>query len=129
MEMRSPKLFLPILLCLAAGSFGQANAVLPQGTTIKVRTDTAIPAKPAADQRFTGTISTDVMNSTGAVVIPRGSHAVLVAVPTADGKDVDLDLRYVTVGGQKYLLAAKSVGNSQQHEGLGVNKRTGMYVG
>jgi hypothetical protein len=48
-------------------------------------------------------------------------------VPTADGKDVDLDLRYVTVSGQKYVLAAKSTSGNK--EGLGVNKRTGMYVG
>ncbi len=126
--MRSPKLLLGILLCLTAGAFAQANHVLPRGTEVKVRTDTTIPAKPAANQQYMATVSNDVMNSAGTVVIPRGSHAELVAVPTPDGKDVNLDLRYVTVQGQKYLLTAKSTSNSK-HEGLGANKRTGMYVG
>jgi len=117
------------VLCLACGAFAQANHILNQGTEIKVRTDTAIPAKPAADQQYTATISNDVMNSSGSVAIPRGSRAVLVAVPTADGKDVDLDLRYVTVNGRRYLLAARSSGGNGKHEGLGVNRRTGMYVG
>ncbi|MBO0911744.1 MAG: hypothetical protein J2P13_08125 [Acidobacteria bacterium] len=126
--MRSLKAVLPIVLCLAGGAFAQGNHQLSQGTEIKVRTDTVIPAKPAADQQYTATVSNDVTNSAGQVAIPRGSRAVLVAVPTADGKDTHLDLRYVTVSGQKYELTARSTSTNAK-QGLGVNKRTGMYVG
>jgi hypothetical protein len=103
--------------------------VLPQGSEIKVRTDAAIPAKPVANARYTATVSNDVADSTGAVVIPRGARAQLVAVPTSDGKDTNLDLRSVTVNGQRYLLETQGATNSSAPGGLGVNQRTGKYVG
>ena len=52
-----------------------AQQSLPSGTEIKVRTDTAIPAKPAADTRYSASVSDDVKDSSGNVVIPRGSRA------------------------------------------------------
>ena len=69
------------------------NHTLPQGTEIKVRTDTVIPVKPPANQQYTATVSNDGMNSSGAVAIPRDAHARLVAVPSENGKDTNLDLR------------------------------------
>src|SRR2546422_10766780 len=35
------------LLLLAISAFGQSNRVIPKGAEIKVRTDSAIPTKPA----------------------------------------------------------------------------------
>jgi len=102
---------------------------LPQGTEIKVRTDTAIPTKPPANQQYTATVSADVMNSSGAVAIPRGAHAKLVAVASENGKDTNLDLRYVTVSGRKYLITSKDASKKSGPGGLGANKRTGMFVG
>jgi len=103
--------------------------VLAQGTEIKVRTDTAIPAKPAANAKFTASVSNDVTDSSGAVVIPRGSRATLVAVPTGDGKDTNLDLRSVNVNGQRFLLEAQGKSSSGAPGGLGANTRTAKYVG
>lgn len=109
-------------------AFSQSNLrTLPSGTEIKVRTDTAIPAKPAANARYTATVSSDVMDSSGAVLIPRNSRASLVAVPDSDGKDTTLDLRSVSINGRRYTLDA--AGKSTGGEGLGANKRTGKYVG
>lgn len=122
------RFFIPLVLLLAAGALAQTTRVVPEGTEIKVRTDTAIPAKPAANAKYAGTISSDVSSQSGAVVIPRGSRAQLVAMPTADGKDTDLDLRSVTVSGKRYLLETSTQAKSSP-EGLGVNKRTGKYVG
>lgn len=95
------------------------NHTLPQGTEIKVRTDTVIPVKPPANQQYTATVSNDVMSSSGGVAIPRGAHARLVAVPSENSKDTNLDLRYVTVKGQKYLLTTEESSKNSGPGGLG----------
>lgn len=74
-------------------------------------------------------MSDDVRDKGGEVVISRGSRAQLVAVPTSDSKDTNLDLRSVTVNGRRYLLAEQNAGKSSAPGGLGANKRTGKYVG
>jgi hypothetical protein len=125
--MKSTCILATILISFIPIASAQTNHTLPQGAEIKVRTDTAIPAKPPANQHYTATVSADVMNSSGTVAIPRGAHAGLVAVPSENGKDANLDLRYVTVNGRKYLIATK--GSSKKPGGLGANKRTGMFVG
>jgi hypothetical protein len=125
--MKRTMLFATMLLGLAAVS-AQAQQNLPSGTEIKVRTDTAIPAKPAADSRYSASVSDDVKDASGNVLIPRGSRARLVAVPSNDGKDTTLDLRSVTVNGTPYLIQAAGAGSGTPG-GLGANKRTGMYVG
>jgi hypothetical protein len=131
--MKSPKLLLIVPALLAISAMAQSSQgayVIPQGTDIKVRTDTTIPAKPVADTRYTATISNDVMNNSGGVAIPRGSRADLIAVPTDDGKDTYLDLRNVSVNGRRYELETRnSEKKSSTPGGLGANKRTGKYVG
>ena len=117
-----------VLTFLVAGALAQPQQVVSQGTDIKVRTDSAIPAKPPADAKYTATVSDDVTDKSGNVVIPRGSRATLVAVPSDDGKDTTLDLRSVRVNGQRFLLEAKGK-ESSAPGGLGMNKRTGKYVG
>jgi hypothetical protein len=118
-----------VMMMLAVAACAQATRSIPEGTEIKVRTDTAIPAKPPANAKYTATVANDVTDSSGAVLIPRGARAQLVAVPTSDGKDTNLDLRSVTLNGQRYLLATQTSSSSSAPGGLGVNKRTGKYVG
>jgi hypothetical protein len=121
--MKTAKLFLALgALLLALPTWAQN---LPQGTEIKVRTDTAIPAKPPANADYSASVSTDVTDSSGRVVIPRGSRAQLVAEPNGD--DTTLDLRSVTVNGKRYELTAP--GKNSTSQGLGANKRTAKYVG
>jgi len=92
-------------LGMATSLIGQTRHVLAAGTEIKVRTDTPIPLKPTRNASFSASVSDDVRDKGGEVVISRGSRAQLVAVPTSDGKDTNLDLRSVTVNGRRYLLA------------------------
>jgi|SRR5580704_3107030 hypothetical protein len=121
--MKSTKLlFATVAILLASSAWAQT---LPKDTEIRVRTDTDIPAKPEANSHYSGSISNDVTDSSGNVVIPRGSRAQLVAVP--NGNDTTLDLRSVNVNGKRYLLTTQD--KSSSPEGLGANKRTAKYVG
>ena len=121
--MKSAKLlFASIAFFLASSAWAQT---LPSNTEIKVRTDTAIPAKPAPNSRYEATVSNDVTDSSGNVVIPRGSRARLVA--ETNGDDTNLDLRSVNVNGRHYSLTTQD--KSSSPGGLGANKRTAKYVG
>ncbi len=121
--MKSAKVLLATFAVLLASSAWAQT--LSSGTEIKVRTDSAIPAKPAPNSKYTGSISNDVTDSNGNVVIPRGSRARLVA--EANGDDTNLDLRSVTVNGRHYQLTTQD--RSSGTGGLGANKRTAKYVG
>ncbi len=126
--MRSLR-FLAIFLLLASlGAWAQTRT-LSEGTEIKVRTDTPIPAHPKAGARYNATVSDDVPDASGGVAIPRGSRASLVAEPTNNGKDMLLDLRSVTVSGSRYDLQAAGGGKNTGTSTLGANKRTAKYVG
>jgi hypothetical protein len=115
------------LLLLATAAFAQdASRIIPKGSEIKVRNDVPIPAKPTAGASYAATVSEDVKNSSGEVVIPKDSHARLVAVE--NGNDTNLDLRNVTVNGKRYLITTAANGKSTPG-GLGANKRTAKYVG
>jgi hypothetical protein len=114
-----------LLLLLTISAFGQSNRVIPKGAEIKVRTDRAIPAKPAAGSAYSATVSEDVQDSSGAVLIPHGSPARLVA--EKNGNDTMLDLRSVTIDGRRYSIT--SPGEKTSSGGLGANKRTAKYVG
>jgi hypothetical protein len=117
-----------MLALLVSGAVAQSH-VVPKDTDVKVRTDSVIPVKPADNAKYTASISNDVTDSSGAVIIPRGSRATLVAMPNTDGKDTTLDLRSVTVSGQRYLLTTPTKSGSSAPGGLGANSRTGKYVG
>jgi hypothetical protein len=123
-------ILLATLLMLATTlTVSAQQSTIPSGTEIKVRTDSVIPAQPPADAHYTATVSKDVTDSSGAVLIPHGSRAELVAMPTDNGKDTTLDLRSVTINGKSYLLEASGGSGSDAPGGLGANKRTGKYVG
>jgi hypothetical protein len=125
------KVLFPALVCmLTYMAVGQTSQkVIPEGTNIKVRTDTAIPAKPVSGHVYTADVSEDVTDKSGAVAIPRGSRAELVATPSENGKDTVLDLHGVTVNGRRYLLTASGSNTSSTSSGVGMNKRTAKYVG
>ena len=116
------------VLFAATMVWAQTGQTIPSGTEIKVTTDSAIPAKPPADARYSASVAADVKDASGNVLIPRGSRARLVAVPSNDGKDTNLDLRSVNINGQSFLIEATGEGKGTPG-GLGANKRTGIYVG
>ncbi len=123
------KLLVVGIVLFSVAAFAQTTRTIPEGTTIKVRTDTAIPAKPAANAAYTATVSDDVTDNSGNLVIPKGSRARLIAEPSPDGKDTNLDLQSVTVSGRRYMLTTASEGKSGAPGGLGANKKTAKYVG
>jgi hypothetical protein len=120
-------LLLVTLALAAIPAFAQSRRVLAEGTEIRVRTDQNIPTKPSVGATYSATVSEDVLDRSGAVIIPRGSPARLVAVEGEGGKDVALDLRSVTMNGRKYLLAVDT--RKSGGAGLGANTRTAKYVG
>ena len=110
--MKPTNLLAIVAVLLASSAWAQT---LPKDSEIKVRTDTSIPAKPPANAKYAASISNDVTDSSGSVVIPRGSRAQLVAVQ--NGNDTTLDLHSVTVNGKRYLLTTQ--GKSSAPGGLG----------
>jgi hypothetical protein len=109
-------------------AMAQNRAVLSSGTEIKVRADQAIQATTAnAGRVFAGTVSEEVRSQNGNVVIPTGARAQ-IAVSRADNDEVTLGLRSITVGGRRYLLNTTS-NKVEGGENIGMNKRTGKYVG
>ena len=124
--MKAKALILLLAVATTTAAFAQANRVLPEGTEIKVRTDTVIPAKPAIGSAYSATVSDDVLDKSGALAIPRGARAQLVTI--GDSKDATLDLRSVTINGRRYLITTAAA-SGQGGAGLGANKRTAKYVG
>lgn len=107
---------------------------LPAGTQIVVRTNEDIKSETAnSGQTYSGVIDQDVMDSSGAVAIPRGSSAQLVVRDISSGgatgsPNLALDLQSVSANGRTYLVSTEDVergGNS----GIGKNRRTAEMVG
>jgi hypothetical protein len=122
-------ILLVLLACLSAG-IAQTGRVLPAGTEIKLRTDQAISATSQnAGRMVPATVSQDIMDANGQVAVPSGSRAQLSVSRVPNSKDVTLDLRSLTVAGNRYLISAGSISRSGGKEGVGKNKRTGEYVG
>jgi hypothetical protein len=105
------------------------NAVIPAGTEITVRTIDPIDVRrPDPRQHFLASIERDVLDSTGRIVIPRGSPAHLIVHEVGDGQ-IAVDLRSVSVNGKRYILNTENITNTRVREGPGANKRTGEFVG
>jgi len=120
-----------MLVALAVSlSWAQGSLTVPSGTQIKVRTDQAIKATSAnAGQTYSATVSDDVKDASGNLVVPKGSPATLSLVQL-DKDTVALDLNTVTINGRRYNVeAATTSASTAQKAGIGKNKRTGEYVG
>lgn len=120
---------LAITAAMSGFVFAQASRTVSAGTEIEVRTDQAINVKTATQSRYPATVANNVLDQNGNVAIPKGSRATLRAAKVNDG--ITLDLASVTVNGQRYTIesqGASAVGSTKRG-GLGMNKRTGTYVG
>ena len=117
------------LLTPAAVAIAQRSSI-PSGTEITVRTDEAINADAQnadTSRMYTGTVSKDVLDRDGNVMIPKGSRAQLAAMRDANG--LSLDLRSVRVHNVRYTVESQDVAAGDQKQGVGKNARTGKYVG
>jgi hypothetical protein len=128
MRKLSALLLLP-LLAQTVAVVAQRSAI-PSGTEITVRTDEPIDAdvqNADTSHMYRGTVSKDVLDRDGNVLIPRGSRAQLAAV--RDNNALSIDLRSLRVNGKRYIVDSADIQASDQKEGVGKNKRTGKYVG
>jgi hypothetical protein len=109
--------------------------VLPVGTEIPVRTEETINSSNAAEgQVYAAEIARDVVDATGAVVIPRGSNAQMVIKSATKGgrfhgaADLVVDMQSVSIEGQRYRLDTAEL-EQKGRDGVGINKRTGALAG
>lgn len=123
-------LFVASLLCLSVSNqtaSAQSGGTLDTGTTIAVKTNEEISASSSDGRVFTGAVDQDVLDRQGRVAIPRGAYVELM-VKSNSANEYVLDLDSVTVNGKRLGVdAATSV--KAEKEGIGINDRTGKYVG
>lgn len=107
------------------------SATIPNGTEISVRTNETIDSRTATvGQTFSAVLATDVLDSVGAVRIPKGSEAQLVirsasGDSTSSASDLVLDVNSLTVSGTKYVVSTGDLGQ----QGVGKNRHTAVMVG
>jgi len=129
--MRKAYLSSALVLLFAIAAFAAASKTLPSGTAIPLRTDESITATPAsAGHTYAASVSQDVTDANGNVVIPKGSRATLVARKvTGQSNEIALALKSLKVNGRNYTVASDSSVKNTGKEGVGKNKRTAKYVG
>ena len=94
-----------IALALSFSLAAQTDRV-PAGTEIVVRTNEAVDAKHPTDSRiYSAVVDRDVLDTSGRVIIPRGSDAELI-MRDASETDVVVDLESVNVNGRRYVVDA-----------------------
>ncbi len=110
------------------------SLVIPTGTQIVVRTGRAIDStKDAAGQLYSAQIEQDVVDGTGAVVVPAGTHAKLQIENTKSGgllkgQGLVLDLYSINVNGKDYRVDTSSVTEGSKSN-IGMNRTTAEYAG
>jgi hypothetical protein len=108
--------------------------ILPSGTELTVRTVEDIDSSSAVvDQTFAAIVEHDIVGESEDVVIPAGSHAVLVVREVSSGgttgsPDMTLDLQSMTVKGRRYLVSTTDL-KRDTGTGIGKNRRTAETVG
>lgn len=124
-----------LTLCMADGLSAQTrfkafdSREIDAGTTITVRTTQRIEADDDDGRVFGGVVDRDVLNRNGSVAIPRGSDVELMVREISDNQ-VALDIEAVTINQQRFTVQTdENIIESERREGLGINKRTGKYVG
>jgi hypothetical protein len=129
-----PGLAAALLLALLPPGVAEAQSarspgIIDAGSTVNVRTTEEIDADESDGRVFMGVVDQDVRNRRGAVAIPRGSDVELVVRELSDD-ELAVDIEAVTVNGQRYAIVADtSTVTAEKREGIGINERTGKYVG
>lgn len=108
--------------------------ILPCGTELTVRTAEDIDSSTAVvDQTFSAIVERDIRGESDSVIIPAGSHAVLVVREISTGgttgsPNMVLDMQSMTVSGRRYLVSTADL-RKDTGTGIGKNKRTAETVG
>jgi len=106
----------------------QSGGTIPAGTTITVRTNEEINATSSDGRVFSGTVDQNVTDTRGQVALPSGSYIELL-VRNTGSNEYTLDLDSVTVNGRRLGVDAQTIVSTEKRQGLGVNNRTGEFVG
>jgi hypothetical protein len=108
---------------------------LPVGTRISVRNEETIDSGKAVEgQTFAAEVTADVRDSSGNLVIPRGSNAQIVIRSASKGgrirgaSDLVMDLASVSVEGRQYRVSTVDFAE-RGRSGVGANRRTGEFTG
>lgn len=120
----------------AVGTSGSSRRleILPSGTELTVRTAEDIDSSTAVvGQTFSAIVERDIRGESDDVIIPTGSHAVLVVRQISTGgttgsPDMVLDMQSMTVSGRRYLVSTADM-RKDTGTGIGKNKRTAETVG
>jgi hypothetical protein len=113
---------------------GRRLEVLPSGTDLTVRTSEDIDSSTAVvNQTFSAIVERDILGESDNVIIPAGSHAVLVVREISSGgttgsPDMVIDMQSMTVSGRRYLVSTTNL-RQDTGTGLGKNRRTAETVG
>ncbi|HVP65197.1 MAG TPA: hypothetical protein VMT82_09885 [candidate division Zixibacteria bacterium] len=125
-------------LAWSVEAMAQSAVVIPSGTEVHVRTDEAINGTSDNNSTYSGknlypaTVSDNVLDQSGRIAIPRGARAELAMVRTGNNSnEVTLDLHSISYNGHTYTIEGESgsAEASTKRGGIGMNKRTGEYVG
>jgi hypothetical protein len=108
-------------------------AEIPAGTDLFVRTDEEITAKTADPQRnYRGTVTRQIVNSDGRVLIPKGTPVELSVFQNEGGtvksNELVLGVNSMNINGQSYRVNTAELKQSND-QGIGKNKRTATHVG
>ena len=120
-----------VVTCLA---WSADIKTIPSGSELVVRNNESIDTKTATEGRtYSAVIERDVMDTSGAVAIPKGSAAELTVRRVSTGgttgsPELALDVQSVTVSGRRYLLSTEDL-ERKNKRGIGKNKRTAEMVG
>ena len=112
----------------------QRLETLPSGTAMVVRTAADIDSSTArVNQTFAAVVEHDIVGDSNEVIVPEGSHAVLVVREVSSGgatgsPDMVLDMQSLTVGGRRYVVSTSDL-KENSGTGIGKNKRTAETVG
>jgi hypothetical protein len=114
-----------------ASAVAVGERVVPAGTDVVIRTNENIEGSENIEGRtFNAQVDQDVRDSSGNVIVPKGSDAELVVHRANDNSnDVVVDLQSVRVNNQRYLISAAGVTQEAGKEGIGANRRTATMVG
>lgn len=107
---------------------GNYPRTIDAGTTVQIRTNEDIDTRETDGRVYSGVVNEDVRDRSGRIAIPRGSDVELIVKPVSSN-EVALDLDSVTINGQRYAIYTEGGIAKGQKEGIGINKRTGKYVG
>lgn len=107
--------------------------VIPAGTPIEVRTNETIRADQTdVGHTYSAMVTRAIVGTDGKTLVPQGSPAQLVVLGveeggTVTGGKVELGLKSFTAGGRTYTVETDTT--TAGEEGIGLNPRTGRWVG